>query len=68
MNNLKLNIQNSTLSMDGDVESTYADVSGLTNDFDYKPDTKLVDGIGEFVKWYREFYLPESASTKGENK
>ena len=41
---------------DGDVVSTYADVSGLIDDFDYKPDTKLADGIGEFVKWYREFY------------
>jgi len=45
---------------DGDVVSTYADVSGLMEDFGYKPDTKLSDGIGEFVKWYREFY--------GENK
>jgi len=44
---------------DGDVESTYADVSGLINDFGYKPDTKLVDGIGEFVKWYKEFYGEE---------
>lgn len=41
---------------DGDVVSTYADVSGLINDFGYKPDTRLADGIGEFVKWYREFY------------
>jgi UDP-glucuronate 4-epimerase len=41
---------------DGDVVSTYADVSGLIEDFDYKPDTKLVDGVGEFVKWYRNFY------------
>ena len=41
---------------DGDVVSTYADVSGLMNDFDYKPDTKLSDGIGDFVTWYKEFY------------
>ena len=41
---------------DGDVVSTYADVSGLIDDFGYKPDTKLADGIGEFVKWYRDFY------------
>jgi len=41
---------------DGDVESTYADVSGLIEDFGYKPDTELTDGIGEFVKWYKEFY------------
>jgi len=40
---------------DGDVVSTYADVSGLINDFGYKPDTKLADGIGEFVKWYKSF-------------
>ena len=41
---------------DGDVVSTYADVTGLIEDFGYKPDTKLQDGIAEFVKWYREFY------------
>ncbi len=41
---------------DGDVVSTYADVSQLINDFGYKPDTKLADGIGEFVKWYKNFY------------
>ena len=47
---------------DGDVVSTYADISGLIDDFGYKPDTELADGIGEFVTWYREFY-----GNKGEN-
>ncbi len=41
---------------DGDVLSTYADVSGLINDFSYKPDTKLIDGIDKFVIWYKKFY------------
>ena len=41
---------------DGDVVSTYADTSGLINDFDYKPDTDLTDGISEFVEWYKNFY------------
>lgn len=41
---------------DGDVVSTYADVSGLMDDFGYKPDTKLPEGIEQFVKWYKEFY------------
>ncbi|QOR62344.1 NAD-dependent epimerase [Sulfurovum sp. ST-21] len=41
---------------DGDVVSTYADVSGLMKDFDYRPDTKLSDGISKFVTWYRTFY------------
>ncbi|MBT3882811.1 MAG: NAD-dependent epimerase [Campylobacteraceae bacterium] len=40
----------------GDVESTFADVSGLIEDFDYKPETPLSHGVDEFVKWYREFY------------
>lgn len=41
---------------DGDVESTYADVEDLMKDFNYKPNTKLADGIDEFVKWYKSFY------------
>jgi len=40
---------------DGDVVSTYADVSGLMNDFEYKPETQLKDGIKEFVEWYKKF-------------
>ena len=44
----------------GDVVSTYADVSDLIEDFDYKPDTKLDDGIKEFVEWYKEFYKIEA--------
>jgi len=40
----------------GDVVSTYADTNDLIKDFDYKPDTKLSDGIGKFVVWYKEFY------------
>jgi len=40
----------------GDVESTYADVSGLIEDFGYKPDTRLTDGISAFIAWYRGFY------------
>jgi UDP-glucuronate 4-epimerase len=45
----------------GDVESTYADTQDLMDDFGYKPDTKLSDGIDEFVKWYKEFYLKKDA-------
>lgn len=41
---------------DGDVVSTYADTSGLIDDFGYKPDTDLSDGISEFIRWYKEFY------------
>ncbi len=40
----------------GDVEATWADTSALERDVGYKPSTDLDRGIGEFVKWYREFY------------
>ena len=41
---------------DGDVVSTYADVSGLMEDFDYRPNTPLDEGIDKFVTWYKAFY------------
>ncbi|MDO9267207.1 MAG: NAD-dependent epimerase [Sulfurimonas sp.] len=41
---------------DGDVVSTYADVTDLINDFGYKPETSLEVGVGKFVKWYKSFY------------
>lgn len=40
----------------GDVESTYADTTELTQTFDYKPETSLGYGVSEFIKWYRDFY------------
>lgn len=42
---------------DGDVVSTYADTNDLIKDFNYKPDTKLADGIEQFVVWYKDFYF-----------
>lgn len=40
----------------GDVVKTYADVSGLERDIDFKPITSIEDGLGKFVEWYREYY------------
>ena len=40
----------------GDVPDTYADVSDLVRDVNYKPDTSVEDGISRFVDWYREYY------------
>jgi len=40
----------------GDVESTYADVSDLINDFDYKPAMPVKDGVAKFVDWYKDYY------------
>ncbi len=40
----------------GDVPDTFADVSDLVRDVDYKPDTSVEDGVARFVDWYREYY------------
>lgn len=40
----------------GDVEITYADVSGLERDFGFRPATSLREGLSRFAMWYRDFY------------
>ncbi len=40
----------------GDVEVTYADTTPLQEDYGFKPDTPLKDGLDRFAKWYKEFY------------
>lgn len=40
----------------GDVYQTYADVSDLQRDFDFKPSTSIEDGLNRFAKWYFEYY------------
>lgn len=45
----------------GDVYTTYADVSDLIKDLGYQPNTKLEEGIGQFVDWYKTYYGGETA-------
>ena len=40
----------------GDVYQTYADVTDLMNDFDFKPSTTIEEGLGKFAEWFREYY------------
>jgi len=40
----------------GDVPDTYADVSDLVEQFDYKPATPVEQGIASFVAWYRNYF------------
>jgi UDP-glucuronate 4-epimerase len=40
----------------GDVFTTYADVTALKTDLDYKPGTTLNEGIEKFIKWYKAYY------------
>ena len=40
----------------GDVAATNADVSRLQEWADFRPQTKVEDGIRRFVEWYRQYY------------
>lgn len=40
----------------GDVYQTYADVTDLMEDFDFKPGTSIVEGLNKFAEWYFEYY------------
>jgi len=40
----------------GDVPATYADVSDLIEDLDYKPATPIQEGVDKFVEWYLDFF------------
>ena len=45
----------------GDVYKTFADVSGLKNDFGYSPKTSIRKGVEQFIVWFKEYY--ESGKT-----
>lgn len=40
----------------GDVPATYADVDDLTAAVGFRPRTTIEDGVGRFVRWYREYH------------
>lgn len=40
----------------GDVPVTFSDTSPLEEDFGFKPQTSLREGLRKFAEWYKEFY------------
>lgn len=40
----------------GDVMSTWADTSFLKSLTGYNPNTDIIEGVSNFVKWYRDYY------------
>lgn len=40
----------------GDVYQTYADVTDLMRDYDFKPETSIEEGLAKFVEWYKAYY------------
>ncbi|MBO9200516.1 MULTISPECIES: NAD-dependent epimerase [Niastella] len=42
-----------------EVQTTWADISSLATNFNYKPTTSIQAGIETFIKWHKEFYAME---------
>ncbi|MEL6917710.1 MAG: NAD-dependent epimerase [Bacteroidota bacterium] len=40
----------------GDVEKTWANVDNLIEDYGYKPNTTIQEGVRKYVEWYSEYY------------
>ena len=40
----------------GDVPATWADISLLKKLTGYRPETNIIQGVENFVKWYRDYY------------
>lgn len=40
----------------GDVYETYADVTDLMKDYDFKPSTTIEEGLSKFAEWFMSYY------------
>lgn len=40
----------------GDVLETFADIDDLARDIDFRPQTRIEEGIEKFVAWFREYH------------
>ena len=40
----------------GDVSKTWADLSELNKDYNYKPRVSVKQGIGNFIEWFKDYY------------
>jgi UDP-glucuronate 4-epimerase len=40
----------------GDVPDTHASINNIKNKLNYKPSTSVVDGVKQFVSWYKNYY------------
>ena len=48
----------------GDVPVTFADTAPLEEDFGFRPDTSLREGLRRFARWYASYYGTQTATPK----
>ncbi len=52
----KKSIKNYLPLQPGDVPSTNAEISDLENEFNYRPNTSINNGVQKFIDWYKSYY------------
>ena len=40
----------------GDIKETYADLTAIHRDLEFRPKTNIEDGIPRFISWYKEYH------------
>ncbi len=40
----------------GDVEKTWANVDEFIKNYNYIPNTSIIEGVSNFIKWYKKYY------------
>lgn len=59
-NQLGLKAKKEMLPMQpGDVTRTWADVSGLKEDYGYRPKVSVAEGVYKYIDWYKNYYNNE---------
>ena len=43
----------------GDVSQTFADVTALSKQYAYHPDTPIQEGVKRFIAWYQQYYAQQ---------
>lgn len=56
-------IKNFLPIQDGDMPSTLADINDFKNSFNYQPIVSVNEGVENFVKWYKSFYIKKPHNT-----
>jgi UDP-glucuronate 4-epimerase len=52
----KKSIKNMLPMQDGDVKKTWASISKLKKDYNFKNNISLEDGIEEFISWFKAYH------------
>ena len=64
--NLNVKAKKNMLPMQpGDVSATWANVDDLIQDYGYRPNTPIKEGVSNFISWFKKFYHIKGIEPQG---